>query len=485
MKPVIAFKQNEFYTGNNSFSFWKQRRWVMIAVLALSDLLGLFISVTLSVIIWRQVRTDFFLSTYTTIFPSVIILQTAIYSIMGLYPATGLGPVEELRRLTYSTTLLFFGLIVFSFYIRTTLIWSRAIIGLTWFFMVCGLPILRKLTRRIALKLGLWGEPVIVIGSPERALRVTQDLRSHPLSGFLPVLCISASSINHVFPDLIPENKEATKAKALFGQVETLILAPDKDHFKAAKNVLIDKSHSFKRIIVILNEERLGSVWFNNLHLLEYMALEVDHRWNNARHMMIKRLIDFVLTVLAIPLLVPLFLIISVAIMIDSPGNIFYTQARIGKNGKEFKIWKFRSMYSNADELMDMYLKGNPEFRKEWAESFKLKNDPRATFIGKILRTTSLDELPQIWNVLKGEMTLIGPRPIVKEEIPLYGDEFEILKRIVPGVTGLWQISGRNNLPYQERVNLDLYYLQNWSIWLDIHILMHTVLAVFIQQGAY
>jgi len=142
-------------------------------------------------------------------------------------------------------------------------------------------------------------------------------------------------------------------------------------------------------------------------------------------------------------------------------------------------------MAHNAETALKQRLKKDPALQMEWESNFKLKNDPRITDIGRFLRRTSLDEIPQIWNVLKGEMSLIGPRPIVTEEIPLYGDEFEIYKQVLPGITGLWQISGRNDLPYHDRVKLDVYYIQNWSIWLDIHILMHTMLATLQARGAY
>ena len=148
-------------------------------------------------------------------------------------------------------------------------------------------------------------------------------------------------------------------------------------------------------------------------------------------------------------------------------------------------MWKFRSMVIDAESILNSYLVQNDELRIEWEQKFKLKRDLRITGIGAFLRRTSLDELPQLWNVIKREMSLIGPRPIVKEEIPFYKNDFEIYKQVLPGMTGMWQISGRNDLSYEERVGLDVYYVQNWSIWLDIHILIHTILVILRGQGAY
>jgi Undecaprenyl-phosphate galactose phosphotransferase WbaP len=177
--------------------------------------------------------------------------------------------------------------------------------------------------------------------------------------------------------------------------------------------------------------------------------------------------------------------LIGLAIKLDSPGPVFYTQKRVGHDGREIRMWKFRSMVLNAEKVLEDYLLRDDAMRLEWEQNFKLKHDPRITRVGNFLRRTSLDELPQLWNVVNREMSLIGPRPIVNDEISLYKDDFEIYKQVLPGMTGMWQISGRNNLSYEERVSLDVYYVQNWSIWLDVHILMHTVITALQGRGAY
>lgn len=457
----------------------------MVAWLVLSDLICLYISLLIAIIIWRQVRTDFSIYAYVSAILPVALCLILVYSIMGLYPGTGLGPVEELRRLAICTTVVCLFLIALTFYTRVTTQWSRAIIGLTWSLLFFGMPISRKLFRRLAVRLKIWGEPVVVIGDLDSATKVTEAFRNHPLIGFWPVLCVTTDTISNIFPHLASPPKEEWSENILFRDADILILTLGDKQLSTVKDVLLDRSHSFRRIICIFDEDNLGSVWFTNLHLIEFFGLEVLHQWNHPINRVLKRLLDLGLIVICIPLLIPLFIIIGIAIYIDNPGAIFYSQKRIGFKGKEFRIWKFRSMISNAEELLGEKINSSPDFQREWSDSFKLRDDPRITFVGKILRSTSLDELPQIWNVLRGEMSIIGPRPIVNEEIPLYGDEFEIFNRVIPGITGLWQISGRNDLPYRERINLDVYYLQNWSIWLDIHILMHTVLTVMQRRGAY
>lgn len=162
-----------------------------------------------------------------------------------------------------------------------------------------------------------------------------------------------------------------------------------------------------------------------------------------------------------------------------------YKQKRVGKNGKEFNCYKFRSMVVDSKERLEKLLATNPEAREEWERDFKLKNDPRITKSGAFLRKTSLDELPQLLNVLKGEMSLVGPRPIVQKEVPKYEQYIKEYYMVLPGITGLWQVSGRSDTTYPERVAMDMWYVHNWSVWLDIVLLWRTAAAVIQSRGAY
>jgi Undecaprenyl-phosphate galactose phosphotransferase WbaP len=177
--------------------------------------------------------------------------------------------------------------------------------------------------------------------------------------------------------------------------------------------------------------------------------------------------------------------IIFAAIRLSSRGPVFYGQTRIGRNNSTFTAWKFRSMFANADEVLLSQLEKNPKLRSEWERDHKLKNDPRITPVGRLLRKTSLDELPQLWNVFRGDMSLVGPRPIVAAEIARYSDVFEAYKSVRPGITGMWQVSGRNNTTYLERIRFDEYYVRNWSVWLDLYILVRTFKTVLFGEGAY
>jgi lipopolysaccharide/colanic/teichoic acid biosynthesis glycosyltransferase len=194
---------------------------------------------------------------------------------------------------------------------------------------------------------------------------------------------------------------------------------------------------------------------------------------------------DFALILLASPYLLFFFLLISFLIMLDSSGGPLYRQTRIGKSGRRFQALKFRTMVMDADQILQRYLDESPELKAEWAATHKLKRDPRVTRVGAVLRKLSLDEMPQFWNILIGDMSLIGPRPIVDAEIERYGKCFELYVQARPGLTGLWQVSGRSDTSYQQRVELDEYYLLNRSIRLDLIILIKTVYVVIGRKGAY
>ncbi len=204
----------------------------------------------------------------------------------------------------------------------------------------------------------------------------------------------------------------------------------------------------------------------------------------NANYLIVKRVFDICLVLLLLPLVLLVMGGIALLIKLDSRGPIFFHHIRIGKNGKAFKCYKFRTMIKNAEAVLNDVLQ-NPQARKEWEKDFKLKDDPRITRIGKILRKSSLDELPQFFNVLRGNMSFVGPRPIVEKEIPLYGGKFNFYKTVTPGITGLWQISGRSDTTYNTRIRLDQQYVESMNLLLDIQTLLKTIPAVVLKRGAY
>jgi Undecaprenyl-phosphate galactose phosphotransferase WbaP len=199
----------------------------------------------------------------------------------------------------------------------------------------------------------------------------------------------------------------------------------------------------------------------------------------------IKRIIDIFGSMFAMLLFSPFLLLIAALIKLDSPGPVFYSQLRIGKDGKNIHVYKFRTMVMSAEQVLTKYLNSNTKARREWKETQKLRDDPRVTRVGKFLRKFSIDEVPQLFNVLLGDMSLVGPRPIMVNQVKLYGESIEAYHGVRPGMTGLWQVSGRNRTTFQERARFDVYYVRHWSVWLDIYILLRTFWVVVSQDGAY
>lgn len=215
------------------------------------------------------------------------------------------------------------------------------------------------------------------------------------------------------------------------------------------------------------------------------MLIQAKNNLANWHNRLLKRVFDIVCCIVGLCITWPVFLAIAVAIVITNPGPIIFSHKRVGKDGKIFPCYKFRSMIVDSERVLKEYLAKNPVARREWEENFKLKDDPRITKIGAFLRKTSLDELPQIFNVLKGDMSLVGPRPIVTAEIKKYGEYFRDFSMVLPGITGVWQVNGRSDTTYEQRVMMDSWYVHNWSIWMDMWYLVKTFKVVIYHEGAY
>lgn len=229
----------------------------------------------------------------------------------------------------------------------------------------------------------------------------------------------------------------------------------------------------------IINGELISSVHHKG------MAFYIKNNLLNPVDRFIKQGFDLCVAILLILLFIPLLLWLYSLVFISTKGHPIFAHERIGFGGRRFKVYKFRTMYLDANQRLKILLENSEENRRAWKKDFKLKDDPRITKIGRFLRKTSLDELPQFINVLRGEMSLVGPRPITQDEIVKYGDYFEYFTAVKPGISGLWQVSGRNDIEYDERVQLDVWYVRNWSIELDIQILIKTVLVVLGRKGSY
>lgn len=214
-------------------------------------------------------------------------------------------------------------------------------------------------------------------------------------------------------------------------------------------------------------------------------GLEVGLSLSTPPNEIFKRMMDIIASIILGIASLPVLLFTAIMIKLDSPGPIFYKQARVGKDGRRITIYKFRSMQENAEKVLAEYLAKNPDARREWNETQKLRADPRITRVGRWVREYSVDELPQLLNIMKGDMSMVGPRPILLDQKNLYGDGIDVYMRVRPGLTGFWQVSGRNHTSFSQRAIYDVYYVCNWSFWLDFYILFRTVWVILSRDGAY
>ena len=254
---------------------------------------------------------------------------------------------------------------------------------------------------------------------------------------------------------------------------------------KKLKQLLNTSVYAFRYNVLIPNFFSISNIWMSVRDFNGVLGIDTSNKFKQSFNLLIKRFLDLAAVTTGGLIILPFLLLIALLIKISSPGPVFYKQKRIGRNGEHFYTYKFRSMVVNAEEKLQQLLKTDPALKNEWKETHKLHNDPRITGIGRLLRRTSFDEFPQLINILKGEMSLVGPRPITDAEIEKYGEDFQRVFSIKPGLTGLWQVSGRSDSNYLERVSYDIYYLQSWSVWLDLWIIFKTFGVVILGKGAY
>ncbi|MCX8515106.1 MAG: undecaprenyl-phosphate galactose phosphotransferase WbaP [Burkholderiales bacterium] len=359
-----------------------------------------------------------------------------------------------------------------------------------WLSLIIILPLLRYLTKRVLIYLRIWGRDVYIVGtgiSAKRAydLATTNYLLGYKIIGFIAInydnqvkaveLPLPVLSFEHILQ--LNLNKNNTE----------IIVALSSDDIVANMNKInvLQNQYSFVSIIPDISGLPLYGAQVEHFFGNDYLFLRLKNNLGRKFNRLIKRFFDIVLSFIAIVILSPVFLLIGLLVASTSGGKIIYKHQRIGKDGQQFSCLKFQTMYKNSKEILEQILKNDQAMLQEWQKNFKLKNDPRVTSLGKILRQTSLDELPQLFNVLFGQMSLVGPRPIVHEEINKYQSDFYYYKLVRPGITGLWQISGRNDVDYAQRVRLDVYYIKNWSLWYDFIILFKTVHIVLKRSGAY
>jgi len=466
----------------------KTKPYLMIATLVGVDLAAVASAMLIAIYGRWLFGAPYPLSMYFRLWPCLGVFIAAFVGAQ-LYPAVPLAPAEELRRMTKVITLVFLGLGTATFFSREPgMLYSRSVLVISWFlcvvFVWCG----RGLTRMLLARLAWWGHPVVVLGSGETADQVVRALKAQPGIGLKPVAVISQSS-NDDHGELlgVPVISGLHRCRGLAREhgVSYAILAMPDLEARQLEPLLKKLSRAFHHLIYVPRLVGFSSLWVTAVDMGGTLGLEVRHRLLDPGRQALKRVLDLAMIVLAMPLLVPVMGLIALAVKLDSPGPVFYASPRIGKRGQQFRMWKFRTMVHDAPQVLEEALAADPALREEWEAEHKLRNDPRITRAGRWLRKTSLDELPQVWNVVKGEMSLVGPRPMLCDGALKYGDAYLLYTKVCPGITGLWQVSGRNNLSYVDRVRLDAYYVRNWSVWLDLYLLGRNTLVVIRGEGAY
>ena len=479
------------FSGNvqrNQFKRWHQyaRVW-MRAALLLADLISLCLAGFLAIASRLATGGTWHFELYFQLL-LVVLVCLGGYALQGLYPGIGLGFANELRRLTITTSLVIFSLGGLTFFIRNPEDYSPLALGLTWIFSLALVPLGRVIARAIGSQFAFWGEPAVVIGYGEQAHKLIETLQKNRRIGIIPVMALDSlgDEIDRTAGIPIYPAQEAfdQDLPGLMG-VKTALLVLAEVPVAMEKAIVGNQMGRFQHIILIQNQESINSFGVTPFLLDNILCLEVRQNLFNLWVQGVKRVMDISLILLSSWFVFPIMGLIAFLIWINKGNPIFYSQERIGKGGKKIEIWKFRTMVPNADQIQEHYFQKHPELRIEWESTQKIKDDPRVTRSGRLLRRISLDELPQIWNVLKGEMSLVGPRPILCDQIKQYGFSLPLYTCVRPGMTGLWQVSGRNNLPFSERSHLDEIYVRNWSIWLDITILLRTIPVVLRRDGAY
>ena len=413
---------------------------------------------------------EFYLRLWPIIFVYIALnAMFRLYHGSVLHPAAPVSPPEELRRLVGSSVLTHLGLIAYlALAYQTTEDYSRAVIVISGVVSAVLAQPARDLARWIAFRFDALRIPVILAGEGELVSRLGRSLSLDPYLGFRVVRTLGADIAE------IAAAAEETGVRTLVSCIDPRLLRCQMPEL-VRRFAHIEYMPSGSSFPVsggqIVSFDGVGGIEMVNQRHFSILRTE-------------KRVLDSVLALAAFVLLLPFFLLVPVLIKLTSRGPVFYRQTRLGKMGRPIRVWKFRSMYADADERLKAILESDPARRAEWEANFKLADDPRVTPLGRFLRKTSIDEFPQLFNVFAGDMALVGPRPIVEAEVAHYGSAYETFSSVKPGITGLWQASGRSDTDYARRVALDVHYVLNWSPWMDIWILFRTVYAVAFMRGA-
>lgn len=393
---------------------------------------------------------------------------------------------EKLFKIALFATLITATLIYFTGESKET---SRLFIMFSGFFCFVYLTVARFLVKRLLVKAGLWQKPLIIIGAGKTAGLLAQAFEKEPSMGYKIVGLIDDELEERPLLRKYPHIGAFANAEKVIRESEikdVIIAVPSLEREELLK--LVYRVQPYVRNLTIVPDLfglPLSNMTVNTLFSEKTVLLNVHNNLARRRNRLLKKMFDLLIGVPILLIILPVLMVLGILVKVDSPGPVFHIARRMGKNGKEFLCYKFRTMYVNGDGILKMYLGKNAKAKIEWEKFAKLKDDPRVTPVGKWMRKFSLDELPQIVNVLTGEMSLVGPRPYLPREKEKMGYFHYTILQTVPGITGLWQVSGRNEIDFEGRLRLDEWYVHNWSLWQDIVLLFKTVEVVLKRKGAY
>ncbi len=461
------------------------KRGISLLALVLTDILALVLSFHLAYFLRVEILQDLFHISNPWFFPLqhfyqmyyLLFVFILIFSYEKLY--TYNRRYDFFEEFVFITRGLFISVVLIAVVVYLSRTYERSSRSIPIIMMLFGMvivPLARYGVKRLLIRLGFYCRYAAVLGLKEETAAVLPILRKLESSGwrFLHVLNIDDGTEQTI--------GEETKTAA----VETLIIVSGGIEPQRLNNLINAWENRVKEIKIVSDPGFLKTIGVETEYIEELLVIRMANNLLSPMNRLFKRLFDMVFSFLASLLMLPVFLIIAVVIKLDSRGPVLFTQERFGRAGKKFKVLKFRSMFLDGDDILEEYLEQHGEQQAEWERFKKLKSgDPRVTRVGKFLRRFSLDESPQIFNVLKGDMSLVGPRPYLPREKNEIEQHAAIIFRVKSGLTGLWQIKGRNDLSFQSRLRLDEFYVRNWSFLLDITIILKTFGTVLRGKGAY
>lgn len=466
---------------NGKFSYFR-RYWLNTMALGLGDSIALALAVAASGAVRYIFRGHHMIPPWSWL---LIVVWWLVAGVTKMLPDWGLGPVEHFRR----TVLLLLGL----FGSGTAAVFlskageevSRLTFTNAFVFAIVLLPISRLVVKRVLINNGLWGLPAVIYGNNETARQVFHAMQHEKGLGYFPIGIFYDEEPEQT-KNYVPELPRLGSLQQTSDEAAVAILAQEDMTREQLLALLEGPLARYRRIVLVPGLLETPTLWVSPRDFLGVLGLEVTSNLLNPWARVAKRVTEIGLILLLAPIWVPACGIIAAVILLAERAHPFFTQERIGLGGVRFRTYKFRTMLPAAEAALQKALQQVPDLEDQWTGNFKLKNDPRVTRIGRFLRRYSLDELPQFINVLKGDMALVGPRPL-----PAYHHEHlpervrALREKVRPGVTGLWQVSGRSEAGTEGMVKWDVYYVRNWSLWLDLVILVRTLKAVVTGRGAY